>query len=133
MIDLLLDPKTKDLVIDGGLKITTEEDLYLQTVLLGLNLNLGEFFTHTNHGLPWIKDPNLTLGANIRYFLGSNFPSPELFLYRELDNFLKKLPFTKKIDSNYKFNRSTRHFEYDALIHTVSGKIVEVPKYITTI
>lgn len=133
MLDLLIDPKTKDLIVDGGLKLTTEDDLYLQTVLLGLQLNLGEFFTHTNHGLPWVKDPNLTLGENVRYFLGTSFPNPEIFLFKELNNYLNKLPFVVKVESNYRFDKNNRAFEYDALIRTKTGSTIEVPKYITTI
>ena len=80
MKDLLLDWSTKDLDIEGGLKLTTTKQSHYQSILLGLSLNLGEFFTHTNYGLPWLKNPDLNLGTNIRYFLGNEFPDPELSL-----------------------------------------------------
>lgn len=130
MKDLLLDWDTYDLVIDGGLKLTTKEETYHQSILLGLGLNLGEFFTHINYGLPWLQDPNLDLGTNVRYFLGNNFPDPEIFIKKELDRHLEAQPYVKKVDSEYKFDRNTRTMTYTARIETFDAGIMEFQPYL---
>ncbi|AGG57830.1 hypothetical protein VPBG_00058 [Vibrio phage helene 12B3] len=130
MKDLLLDWDTKDLIIEGGLKLTSQREAYYQSILLGLSLNLGEFFTHVNYGLPWIQNPALDLGTNVRYFLGNNFPDPELFIKKELDRHLLRQPFVESVDSSYDLDRSTRTMTYSAKINTVDEGTIEFQPYL---
>lgn len=130
MKDLLLDWNTKDLDIEGGLKLTSKRETYYQSILLGLSLNLGEFFTHENYGLPWIKNPELDLGQNVRYFLGNNFPDPELFIKRELDRHLSRQPFVENVESSYEFDKGTRSMTYTARIDTIDGESIEFQPYL---
>lgn len=129
-VDLLLDWGTKDLVIEGGLKLTSPREAYYQSILLGLSLNLGEFFTHENYGLPWIQNPDLDLGTNIRYFLGNEFPDPEMFIKKELDKHILRQPFVESIESSYESDQGTRTMTYVAKINTVDGETIEFQPYL---
>lgn len=129
--DFLLDWETKDLDSSGGdIKLTNEREGYYQTLLLGLSLNIGEFFTHINHGLPWLKNPNISIGDNVRYFLGNDFPNPEIFIKTELDRHILKQPFVESIDSNHKFDRNTRTFTYTVRVNTIGGESIEFKPYL---
>lgn len=130
MVDLLLDWETKDLVTEGGLRLTTSRETYSQLILLGLSLNLGEFFTHINYGLPWIKNPDVSVADNVRFFLGNNFPDPEIFIKRELDRHLSRQPFVESVESSYDFDRGTRTMTYTAQINTVDGETIEFQPYL---
>lgn len=133
MPDLYIDPEKGGLFTEGGLRLTTEAESYSQKVLMALSLNLGEFFTHINYGLPWIKNPELSVGENLRYFLGESFPNSSEFISAELDRYLMKFPFIKSLNSDYTFKEVDREFSYNVTIHTVSGLSIKIPQYITTL
>ncbi|AUR89086.1 hypothetical protein NVP1121O_058 [Vibrio phage 1.121.O._10N.286.46.C4] len=130
MKDFLLDLTTMDLDLSSGLKLTTEKEAYYQTILMGLKLNLGEFFTHVNYGLPWLKNPDLDVGGNLRFFLGNNFPDPDAFINSELDRHLERVPFVDKVMSSSRFDTKTREFNYEVKIQTKSGEILEFTPYL---
>ena len=50
----------------GGLEIATGGDEARQRIDLAINLNLGEFFTHINYGLPWIENKDEQKTARLR-------------------------------------------------------------------
>ncbi|CAH9012674.1 putative baseplate component [Vibrio phage 424E50-1] len=136
MIDFLLDPSTKDFNLEEdnvGIKLTNAEQAYQQSIRMGLSLNLGEFFTHTNYGLPWLRNKDYTVGQGVRYFLGDNFPNPEIFITRELDIHLKNISFVKEVTSSYEFNSSTRCYTYTFTVQVNSGEIIEFAPYKITL
>ena len=134
MIDFLLDPVTKDFNFeDTGLQLTSKEQSYQQAILMGLSLNLGEFFTHTNYGLPWLRNKNYTVGQGIQYFLGDNFPNPEIFITRELDTHLKSISFVDEVSSSYEFNTATRQYRYIFTVQVSSGEVIKFAPYNITL
>ncbi|CAH9012859.1 putative baseplate component [Vibrio phage 501E54-1] len=136
MIDFLLDPSTKDFNLEEdnvGIQLTNAEQAYQQSIRMGLSLNLGEFFTHTNYGLPWLRNKDYTVGQGVRYFLGDNFPNPEIFITRELDIHLKNISFVKEVTSSYEFNPSTRYYTYTFTVQVNSGEIIEFAPYKITL
>lgn len=136
MADIKLDPSTGDLDLSsGGLAIATNGDEARQRIELAISLNLGEFFSHLNYGLPWIKNPNLDIDgiSNIRYFLGDHFPEPEAYIYAQLDKYLASLPLVSSVESSYTFDPSTREFKYTFNVTTVEGEDINFPPFISTI
>ncbi len=134
MIDFLIDPVTKDFdFTEMGLQLTNTEQSYQQAILLGLSLNLGEFFTHTNYGLPWLRNKDYSVGQGIRYFLGDNFPNPEIFITKELDRHLKNINFVTDVVSNYTYDRSTRIYTYSFTIQVSTGETIEFTPYSITL
>lgn len=133
MPDLLLDEYGDLDMQEGLLSLTTTRQEYQQRTGLALNLNLTEFFTHINYGLPWIKNPDISLGENLRYFLGTSFPYADNFLYTELNNYIKNFSFVKSLESSYSFDVGTRTFTYNFTIVTVEGETITFPSYLTAI
>ncbi len=133
MVDIYLNPFTKDIDFEEGFRLTTEKEEYVQRTLMALKLNLAEFFSHTNYGLPWLKNPNSGVGQNLRYFLGDSFPNPEYFLKGELDRYIKRFDFVDSIVSDFSFSTAKRTFTYNVRINTKTGEEVIFPPYITTI
>ena len=94
MADLLLTSQKGLFFTDNGdLALTSKKEEYTQRTQIALTLNPTEFFTHINYGLPWIRNPEVDLGTNLRYFLGDAFPDPEYFLAAELDQYIGGLDF----------------------------------------
>lgn len=130
MIDFLLNPQTKDFdFTEKGLELTNEEEAYQQALLMGLSLNLGEFFTHTNYGLPWLRNKDYSVSQGIRYFLGDSFPNPEIFISRELDTHIKNISFVEDVESSYNFNASSREYTYIFKVTVSDGSVISFPPY----
>ena len=118
----------------GGLEIATGGDEARQRLDLAINLNLGEFFTHINYGLPWIENKNETVSDSpIRYFLGEKFPNPDAFVKGELDRYIKSLPIVADLTSEAVYNRSTRELTYTFSVVTTSGEEINFPPYLQTL
>ncbi len=76
MTDLRLDPATHDLVIQDGdlVLIDTEEYLCEQSVKVILKTFAGEFFLHTDFGVPWLESEegsNPLLGKSSQSYVDS--------------------------------------------------------------
>lgn len=131
MADFKLDPLTGDLDISDGLVLTPSlEQEAQQRINIALGLNLGEFFSHVNYGLPWIKNDVEDFGKSIRYYLGDKFPDPEFYMKKSLDRYLRSLPFIKSLTSRFEFDRSTREFKYFYTGTLQSGEEVTFPPFI---
>ena len=115
----------------GGLEVATGGEEARQRIDLAISLNLGEFFTHINYGLPWIenKDENVT-DSPIRYFLGEKFPNPEAYIKGELDTYIKNLPLVDSLSSEIDYNPSTREVAYRYSVITTSGEEINFPPYL---
>ncbi|QXN60108.1 hypothetical protein KUA24_41 [Vibrio phage HNL01] len=133
MTDIYLDPLTGDIDWEQPIRFCTKPEEYVQRIRLAWMLNLGEFFTHINYGLPWIKseDSPEDIRESLRYFLGdTRFPNPEQFISAEIDEYTLSLPFVTEVDSSFEFDRSERVYKYSANISTVDGGVVSIPPYI---
>lgn len=131
MADFKLDPVTGDLDLSEGLQLTTSlEDEARQRIDIALGLNLGEFFTHVNYGLPWVKNRLEDYGRSIRFFLGNDFPDPEFYMKKQLDRYLKSLPFISSLSSDIEFNIETREFKYSYVATLINGEEVTFPPYL---
>lgn len=131
MADFKLDELTGDLDLTDGLQLTTSlPQEAKQRIDIALGLNLGEFFTHTNYGLPWVENRLEDFATNIRYFLGDNFPDPEFYMKKQLDRYLASLPFIESLDSDFEFDRKSREFRYTYSAILTSGEEVTFPPYL---
>lgn len=131
-MDIKLSELTGDLDFSsGGLALATKGDEARQRIDLAINLNLGEFFSHINYGLPWIENKNEDVGREgIRYFLGEKFPNPEIFIKNELDRYIKSLPIVDTLSSSVNFDRANRELSYSFSVVTVEGEEIDFPPYI---
>ncbi len=132
-MDFLLDPETGDLDFTNGLQFASPSQEAAQRIDLAINLNLGEFFSHINYGLPWIRNSEEDLPSNIRYFLGENFPDPQSYLKNELDKYIRGLPIVDTLESSYSMNPHTRVFSYEYTVVTVEGEEINFPPYLQTL
>lgn len=133
MADIYLDPLTKDINWDEPLRWCSKTEEYVQRIRLAWMLNLGEFFSHANYGLPWIKneEENLDVKDSLRYFLGDDrFPDPEEFIAAELDEYTENIPFVESVESTFTFDKANRVYSYTANIVTVDGEEVNLPPYL---
>lgn len=130
MADLKLNVLTGDIDLNNGyLSLITGADEKLQRIVLGLSINLGEFFTHTNHGLPWIYDETFDTDYEYRYMLTDQGGDTEYFIKNTLDKYLERLDFVEKVNSTYSFNPNTRVYNYKYSIQDVNGEVIEFPEY----
>lgn len=131
MADFKLDELTGDLDITDGLQLTVSlPEEAKQRIDIALGLNLGEFFTHVNYGLPWVENKLESFAKNLRYFLGDNFPDPEFYMKKQLDRYLRSLPFINSLDSTFEFDRKSREFKYSYSATLTNGEEVTFPPYL---
>lgn len=134
-MDLLLD-SSGDLDISTGTILTCEDgEEAAQRLGLAIDLNLGEFFTHGNYGLPWIENTEQSFAENIRFFLGSDFPADASanYIATTLDTYISGLSFIDTMSSEYEYNADTREFTYTYSVVTEAGEEIEFEPYIQTI
>lgn len=118
----------------GGLELATGGDEARQRIDLAISINLGEFFTHINYGLPWIENKSENVSDSpIRYFLGEKFPNPDIFIKSELDRYIKSLPIVSELTSDTTYNRATRELSYTFSVVTTSGEEINFPPYLQVI
>lgn len=135
MADILLDETTGDLDLSdsGGLSIAYDGYEAAQRINLAINLNLGEFFTHGNYGLPWIEDPDNTYAENVRFFLGGKSNDAASYVAKTLDTYLESMDIIDTLTSSYEYDESTREFSYTFWVETVAGETIEFPPYLQQI
>lgn len=114
----------------GGLETATGGDEARQRIDLAINLNIAEFFSHINYGLPWINNPDEDIGKDLRYFLGDKLPNPDAYIKGELDRYIKALPLVESLESESTFDRNTREFNYSFSVVTVEGEEINFPPYL---
>lgn len=133
MADIYLDPLTKDLNWDEDIRWCSKQEEYVQRIRLAWMLNLGEFFSHVNYGLPWIKneEENIDIKDGLRYFLGDDrFPNPDEFITSELNEYTENIPFVESVESTFEFDKNNRIYTYTANIITIDGEEVNIPPYL---
>lgn len=87
-----------------------------------LSINKGEWCLDILAGIPYIKNPEVSLEENLRYFLGDKFPDTARYIKTTLDRLITDLGFISKVeDSSYTFNRKTREYHYKATIFGIKG------------
>lgn len=118
---------------NGGLATCTNGSEAAQRIGLAIDLNLGEFFTHANYGLPWIENPDESFSDNVRYFLGTDFSSPASYIATTLDKYILSLDLVDTLDSDYSFDTITREFSYTFTVETTEGETIEFPPYLQQI
>ena len=129
-MDLALDSATGDLIVDGGLEIITGVDEIAQRLKVGLTINLNEFFTHTNYGLPWLKSEDDT--SSTQYFLGSSGATVG-YITSAIDAFILTLDNVSEVTSTYTFNNSSRTLTYTPQITITSGDTFTFSPYVLEI
>ena len=128
-MDFKLDPLTGDLSIDGGMSLVTGAEQLQQQIKVGLTLNLGEFFTHENYGLPWLRDENDTSGTEeIQYFLGDSETTIQ-YIVSEIDDYILSFDRVTDVTSSFSFNSTSRQLIYKPEISGQDGDIIDFPPY----
>ncbi len=128
-MDFGLDPITGDLIVEGGMTTVTKDVELLQKVNVGLTINIGEFFTHINHGLPWLRSSDKEIDQDLQYFLGEEDSVSAQYIVKELDNYLQSIAEVTSVTSSYTFTKSSRTLKYTPLITGLDGVTVEFPPY----
>lgn len=134
-MDLLLD-SSGDLDISTGTILTcTDGEEAAQRIGMAIDLNLGEFFTHVNYGLPWIENQEETFAENIRFFLGGDFPASATanYIATTLDEYITSLGIVDTLESSYTYDSETREFTYEYTVVTKAGEEIVFEPYIQTI
>lgn len=129
-MDFKLDPLTGDLSIDGGMSLVTGAEQLQQQIKVGLTLNLGEFFTHENYGLPWLRDEtDSTDTEEIQYFLGDSETTVQ-YIISEIEDYILSFDRVTDVTSSFSFNRTSRELTYKPEITGQDGDIIDFPPYI---
>lgn len=132
-MDILLDDDGDLDLSSGGLAICTDGEEAAQRIGLALNLNLVEFFTHGNYGLPWIENQDQSFAENVKYFLGESFSSPASYIANTLDTYLESMSIVDTLESSYTFDASTREFTYTFYVITTEGETIYFPPFLQQI
>ena len=107
------------------LKFFTEDDYEneaRQRLEQYLSLNKGEWCLDILAGIPYIKNPEVSLEENLRYFLGNKFPDTPRYIKTTLDRLISNLSFISKVEeSSYTINPKTREYHYKATIFGIKG------------
>lgn len=132
MADFKVD-ENGDIDFTNGLELVTGAEELVQRVQLGLTININEFFTHINYGLPWLKDSEQTQLTDILYFLGDNSTTSEQYIVRTFDEFIESIEGVTSVTSTYSYDRSTRRLDYRPVITGQDGVEIVFPPFVTTI
>ncbi len=129
-MDFGLDPLTGDLIVEGGMtKVTGAEEL-LQKINIGLTINLGEFFSHINYGLPWTRNATSELvDSDVQYFLGESDSTSVQYIVKELTSFLLAQDNISSVTSSYSFDKTTRTLTYTPEIVGNGGEVLSFKPY----
>ena len=127
-MDIGLDTLTGDLTVDGGLVLVNKVEELRQRTEVGLTINLGEFFSHINYGLPWLRNPEL--GANdLIYFLGEEDNTTVQYIVKEIDKYLLTFDQIVSVTSSYTFDKQNRILTYTPKITGQDSEVVDFPPY----
>lgn len=121
---------TGDLDVVDGMSLVTGTSELQQNLTVGLTINLNEFFTHQNYGLPWLREEGNT--DSIQYFLGDSETTVQ-YIISEIENYIESIEKVGSVSSNYSFNKSQRELSYTPKIVSVDGDVIEFPAYILNI
>ena len=123
------DLTTGDLDLSEGLKIVTGRDDLIQRINLGLSVNLGEFFSHSNYGLPWLRNLESEF-TDTRYFLGEDSSITVQYIVKEFDRFIESIDQVDSVTSSYTFDAPSRTLSYHPIITGNDGEVVNFPPYL---
>jgi len=127
-MDIGLDTLTGDLITEGGLVLVSEVEELRQRTEVGLTINLGEFFSHINYGLPWLRNPELGT-TDIVYFLGEEDNTTTQYIVKEIDKYLLTFDRIAEVKSSYTFNKADRVLTYSPKITGQDGEMIDFPPY----
>ena len=120
-----------DLNLKGGMTIVTDADELVQRLTIGLTINLNEFFSHTNYGLPWISPYNTT-DNDIVYFLGDQDVTIS-YIAETIKDYILTIPQIVSVTYEYSFDPITRKLTYKPYPVAVGGETLVFPPYVLDI
>lgn len=121
-MDFLIDNKTGDLDISGGLETVSGGKQRQQQLRIGMTINLGEWFIDINEGIPYINTGEGGLSGSISWLLSDNIPNKESYIKDTLDNYIKNKDWvTELVSSGYTFDRANREYIYNYTVKTEEG------------
>jgi hypothetical protein len=122
-------PDTGDLDLTEGLKIVTGSEDLVQRINLGLSVNLGEFFSHSNYGLPWLRNSEEDF-TDVQYFLGEDTAVTAQYIVKEFDRYIESIDQVDSLISSFTFDRETRTLSYHPTITGNNGEVINFPPYL---
>ncbi|CAM0044015.1 hypothetical protein VPHK460_0069 [Vibrio phage K460] len=131
MADFKLTPEG-DLDLSEGLQLVSGIEEKKQRLLLGWSINLGEFFTHRNYGLPYLKSNTNDQPQDVQYFLDN----PEVnaqYIIKSLVEFTETVSFVKSLNSSYDFNKGTRELLWYPVVLTDEDEEIVFPPYVVEV
>lgn len=131
-VDFLLDEATGDLIVEGGIQLTTsDEELAAQRISLAIGLNLGEWFLNVADGLPWIRNTDEDISETVQFLLGGKMSNAPQFVTATLDKYIQDQTFVKSLSSSFTFNQGTRQYTYTANITGLNGAEITITPFET--
>lgn len=132
MADFKIDETTGDLALgvnnSTGLQLhTNDAQEASQRIAQALTINIAEWFSDVQQGVPYLRNTEENVAQNIRYLLGNKLPAVEGFVSGVLTKYILDLPFVKSVIEEHSFNRQTRVFTYEPRIEIISGAIISFP------
>lgn len=128
-MDLKFDETTGDIDVSSGLQFTTGATELRQRITVGVTINLNEFFTHINYGLPWLRNEADNPFTDVQYFLGEDEQTSIQYIVKELDRYILSIDQVVSVTSNYDFVNTTRTLYYTPSIVGQDGEEVNFPPY----
>lgn len=125
MADFKVD-ENGDLDFSEGLQLVEGEEELVTRLNLGLSVNLNEFFTHINHGIPWIKS-----GDNfndVLFFLGGDIGVSAAYIADTLTKYIESIEGVISVENSYSLNRAARVLTYTPVIEGEEG-VINFPPY----
>jgi len=127
-MDIGLNTITGDLDLDGGLKLVTGVEELKQRLSVGLTINLSEFFTHQNYGLPWLREEGSDTDDDVQYFLGDSDTTVQ-YVISAIDDYILSLDQVTEVTSTFTYTGSDRSIVYIPTITAEDGEVVDFPPY----
>ena len=131
MADFKLTPEG-DLDLSEGLQLVTGIEEKKQRLLLGWSINLGEFFTHTRYGLPYLKGGSNEKFTDVQFFL-DNPDITAQYIVKALDEFTESIEFVKGFSSTYDYKPSTRELYWYPVVVTDEDDKIVFPPYVVEV
>lgn len=128
-MDFKFDETTGDLDLSEGLQFISGAEELQQRIEIGFTINLNEFFTHVNYGLPWLRDENNNIFPDIQYFLGEDIQTSISYIVKQLDRYIENISQVTSVTSSYDFDSRSRTLTYSPVITGQEGEELVFPPY----
>lgn len=125
-MDFKLNETTGDLDLENGISLVSGATELQQRLKVGLTINLKEFFTHQNYGLPWLRPEDST--DDIQYFFGDTETTVQ-YVISTIEDYILSIDQVTDVSSEYSYESSSRKLTYIPTITAEDGEVLDFPPY----